>query len=208
GGSVIATRCRAASCEGIGIPAALPEAPRGPGRPRGILGAVGALRIGLVYDLLGTYPRRPGDPPDVDAEYEPEETVRVLEGALRELGCEPVRLGNPHALLASIGKGELPALDAALTIAEGFGPRNREAWAPVLLEMAGVPCLGSDALALSLALDKALAARTVAAAGVPVPEQLVVASGEELEKEAIPAPYPLFVKPRWEGTSKGVGPGS
>jgi D-alanine-D-alanine ligase len=169
---------------------------------------MGALRVGLVYDLLGTYPRRPGDPPDVDAEYEPEETVRGLEAALRRLGHEPVRIGSPHALLAGLGKGELPALDAALTIAEGFGGRNREAWAPVLLEMAGVPCLGSDALSLSLTLDKALASRTVAAAGVPVPEQLVLASANELENAVIPIPFPLIVKPRWEGTAKGIGPGS
>jgi lysine 2,3-aminomutase len=169
---------------------------------------MGALRIGLVYDLLGTYPRRPGDPPDVDAEYEPEETVRVLEGAMRRLGHEPVRLGSPHALLARIGKGELPALDAAMTIAEGFGGRNREAWAPLLLEMAGVPCLGSDALSLSTTLDKALASERVAAAGVAVPERLVLASVEELETAVLPAPFPLFVKPRWEGTAKGIGPGS
>jgi len=169
---------------------------------------VGSLRVGLVYDLLGTYPRRAGDPPDVDAEYEPEETVRVLEGALRSLGHQPVRLGNPHALLGRLGKGELPALDAAMTIAEGVGTRNREAWAPVLLEMAGVPCLGSDALALSQTLDKALASRLVAAAGVPVPEQWVLRSVRDLERSAIPDSYPLFVKPRWEGTAKGIGPGS
>jgi len=169
---------------------------------------MGSLRIGLVYDLLGTYPRRAGDPPDVDAEYEPEETVRVLEGALRSLGHEPVRLGNPHALLGRLGKGELPALDAAMTIAEGVGSRNREAWAPVLLEMAGVPHLGSDALALSQTLDKAVASRIVAAAGIPVPEQLVLRSVSELENVDLPAPYPLFVKPRWEGTAKGIGPGS
>jgi lysine 2,3-aminomutase len=169
---------------------------------------MGSLRIGLVYDLLGTYPRRAGDPPDADAEYEPEETVRVLEGALRSLGHDPVRLGNPHALLGRLGKGELPALDAAMTIAEGAGSRNREAWAPVLLEMAGVPHLGSDALALSQTLDKAVASRVVAAAGVPVPEQWVIHSLDDLEKIDLPAPYPLFVKPRWEGTAKGIGPGS
>jgi D-alanine-D-alanine ligase len=149
---------------------------------------MGSLRIGLVYDLLGTYPRRAGDPPDADAEYEPEETVRVLEGALRSLGHDPVRLGNPHALLGRLGKGELPALDAAMTIAEGAGSRNREAWAPVLLEMAGVPHLGSDALALSQTLDKAVASRVVAAAGVPVPEQWVIHSLDDLEKIDLPAP--------------------
>ncbi len=40
--------------------------------------------------------------------------------------------------------GALPGIDAALDLPEGYGSRNREAWAPVLLEMAGVPTLGSD----------------------------------------------------------------
>jgi D-alanine-D-alanine ligase len=161
-------------------------------------------RIGLVYDLLGTHPREPGAPADADVEYEPVETVQALEAALRLLGCEPVRIGSPHDLLGQIGKGELPSLDAALNIAEGFGGRNREAWAPVLLEMAGVPCLGSDALTLTATLDKAWAVRAVAAAGVPVPRQAWASSPADLENMSLPGPFPLFVKPRWEGTAKGI----
>ena len=38
-----------------------------------------ALAIALVHDLLGRTPRRECDPEDVDAEYEPEATIRVLE---------------------------------------------------------------------------------------------------------------------------------
>jgi lysine 2,3-aminomutase len=163
-----------------------------------------SLAIGLVYDLLGTYPHRPGDPLDADAEYEPEATLLLLERAVARLGHRPLRIGGPHALLAQAGKGELPPLDAALNIAEGFGGRNREAWAPVLLEMAGVPCLGSDALTLSASLDKAWARALVAAAGVPVPEQAVLSSRAEAERAALPAPFPLFAKPRWEGTAKGI----
>lgn len=166
------------------------------------------LRVGLVYDLLGTHPRRPGDPPDVDAEYEPEETIAALCAALARLGHTPVRLGSAHALLAALGKGELPALDAALNVAEGYGGRNREAWAPVLLEMAGVPTLGSDALTLSLSLDKGWCCRFLAAAGVPVVEGWSAASGPEAESLDVPGAFPLFVKPTWEGTAKGIGPGS
>lgn len=173
-----------------------------------MLACVSRLAIGLVYDLLGTYTRRPGDPADADAEYEPEATLRALEQAIERLGHRAVRLGAPHALLAAIGKGEQPALDAALSIAEGFGGRNREAWAPVLLEMAGVPALGSDALTLSLCLDKALARSVVAAAGVPVAPGCVLASRAEVESVEIPAGWPLFVKPRWEGTAKGIAPSS
>jgi D-alanine-D-alanine ligase len=165
------------------------------------------LRFGLVYDLLGTHPRRPGDPPDADAEYEPEATLEALEAAVVRLGHRPVRIGNPHELLARIAKGEL-ALDVAMNIAEGYGSRNREAWAPVLLEMAGVPTLGSDALTLSATLDKAWAVRCVRAAGVPAVAQTSVSSAGELENVDLPGGYPLFVKPRWEGTAKGIAPTS
>lgn len=166
------------------------------------------LAIGLVYDLLGTLPRAPGDPPDADAEFEPEATLHALEAALARLGHRPVRIGNPHALLSSAGKGELPHLDAALNIAEGYGSRNREAWAPALLEMAGIPCLGSDGLSLSASLDKLWAKEKVAAAGVAVVPGLSVSSAQALEGAVLPGPFPLFVKPRWEGTAKGIGPRS
>ncbi len=165
------------------------------------------LRVGIVYDLLGTHPPRPDAPFDLDAEYEPEATVEGLEEAVRRLGHAPVRLGNPHALLAAIGKGETPPVDVAMTIAEGYGGRNRESWAPVLLEMAGIPCLGSDALALAVSLDKAWAHARVAQAGVPVPSPRVL-TGSDLENTSDGWKFPLFVKPRWEGTAKGIGPHS
>ena len=166
------------------------------------------LRVGLVYDLHGTYPLRPGDPPDSDAEHEPEETVVGLEAALDGLGCEPVRLGAPHELLARASRGEVPALDAALSIAEGRGSRNREAWGPVLLDLLEIPALGSDALTLSLSLDKAWTKDVVSAAGVPTPVHAVLRSPAEAHKARLHSPFPLFVKPRWEGTAKGIGPWS
>lgn len=162
------------------------------------------LRIGLVYDLLGTAPAGPGAPPDADAEFEPPETVDALAAAVERVGHEPLRLGAPHELLAEIGQGRLPALDAAWNIAEGHGSRNREAWAPVLLEMAGVPTLGSDALTQSLSLDKAWTLDVAAAAGLPCAGHVSVASPEELENLSLPRGFPLFVKPRWEGTAKGI----
>ncbi len=173
-----------------------------------IVPSVPALRIGLAYDLFGSYPLRPGDPPDAEVEYEPEATVLVLEAALRRLGHEPVRLGNPHDVLRAAGQERLPRLDAVLTIAEGYGPRNREAWVPALCEMTGIPALGSDALTLSTTLDKLWAHRVVAAAGVPVPAHTSLASPEAAANSPLPAPFPLFVKPRWEGTAKGIGPSS
>jgi D-alanine-D-alanine ligase len=165
-----------------------------------------SVRIGLVYDRFGDTPLPPDAPPDWDAEYEPEETIAVMEAAVRALGHEPVRLGSARALLDRMRRGPL-GLDAAINIAESYGSRNREAHAPVLLELAGVPCLGSDALTLSLSLDKAWTKDLVSTAGVPVPEHRVLRSAAEIDEADLP-PFPLIVKPRYEGTAKGIAPSS
>ena len=163
-----------------------------------------SLTVGLVFETFDTYPRDPADPVDAHVEFEPESTIGALESAIDFLGHRPHRLGSPLALLEAAGRGGLAGIDVAFNLAEGFGGRNREAWAPVVLEMAGIPTLGSDALSLSLSLDKAWANRHVAAAGVPVAAQTTLASGRDAEGAALPAPFPLFVKPRWEGTAKGI----
>ena len=160
-----------------------------------------ALRVGICFDRLGDAPPPPGAPPDWDAEYEPEATVVAIEDALRVLGHRPVRLGNARAVLAA-----MPDLgvDAALTIAESYGSRNREAHVPVLLELAGVPCLGSDALSLSISLDKHLTKTLVAAAGVAVPAGVVLPPGADVAALASGLAFPAMVKPRYEGTAKGI----
>lgn len=168
-----------------------------------------SLRIGLIYDTFDAYPWREGDPPDADAEYEPEATVDVLAEAVERCGHTPVRIGTAFALQRRLNEGI--DLDAAVNIAEGARSRNREAYAPILLEMAGVPCLGSDALTLSLSLDKAWTKDLAAAANVATPPYRVFSSvetvDEAIETAELPR-FPLFVKPRYEGTSKGITPQS
>ena len=160
------------------------------------------MRVGLVYDRFGDTPPPPGAPPDWDAEYEPEETIAALEDALRRLGHQPVRLGSARALLDRMHEGLLD-IDAALTIAESYGSRNREAHAPILLELAGIPCIGSDALALSVSLDKHLTKVVARDAGLSTPDwQGIAAPG------AVELACPVFVKPRYEGTAKGIAPSS
>ena len=159
------------------------------------------MRIGLVYDVFDAYPWREGDPPDADAEYEPTETVVALAAAVRRLGHQPVPLGTAHDLLALLDD---LSVDAALSIAEGARGRNREGYAPTLFEMVGLPYLGSDALTLSLSLDKAWTKDLAAAADVPTPPYRTYASAGEVDEGDLPGDFPLFVKPRFEGSSKGI----
>jgi D-alanine-D-alanine ligase len=163
------------------------------------------MQIALIYDTFDAYPRSDDAPPDADAEYEPEETVDTLAAAVEHLGHTPIRVGTPFDLREELGDGL--DLDAALNIAEAARSRNREAYAPILLEMADVPCLGSDALTLSVTLDKAWTKDLVAAADVPTPPHRVYGGAADVDPEDLP-PFPLFVKPRHEGTSKGITPQS
>jgi D-alanine-D-alanine ligase len=163
------------------------------------------MRIGLIYDTFDAYPWVADDPPDADAEYEPEDTVETLEETVRHMGHTPVRVGTAFDLRERLDDGL--ALDAAINIAEGARSRNREAYAPILLEMAGIPCLGSDALTLSVTLDKAWTKDLVAAADVPTPPHRVFGDADAVDPGDLP-PFPLFVKPRYEGTSKGITPQS
>lgn len=178
-----------------------------------------SLTIGLVYETFDTYPSSPGDVLDAHVEFEPESTIEALEAAIRFLGHRPLRLGSPWALLSVLGRAastgafapgassklaDSVGVDAVFNLAEGWGGRNREAWAPALLEMAGIPTLGSDALTLSLTLDKAWANRWAESAGIRVARQRTLRDGDEAKSAPLPADFPLFVKPRWEGTSKGI----
>ena len=159
------------------------------------------MRIALIYDLFEDYPWIEGEAFDADVENEPEETVVALEEALRCLGHDPIRIGPARNLLLS---KEIPFFDVAVNIAEGGRGRNREGEAPALLEMMGKPFIGSDALTLSLSLDKAWTKDLARAAGVRTPDYAVYSPNQKFENLLLPGPFPLFVKPRYEGSAKGL----
>ena len=159
------------------------------------------MRVGLVFDTFDSYPWDTGDPPDADAEFEPKATVDALAEALRMLGCEPVRIGTTQDLLQCISALDI---DVALSIAEGTRGRNREAHPLALLELAGISYIGSDGLTLSLSLDKSWTKDLAVVAGVKTPDYCVYSTPEEVTHDSLPGPFPLFVKPRYEGSSKGI----
>jgi D-alanine-D-alanine ligase len=159
------------------------------------------MRVGLIYDLFEDYPWIQGEAFDADVENEPEETVLALESAIRALNHEPLRVGPARNLLSRMDN---PDFDVAINIAEGGRGRNREGEAPTLLEMMGVPFIGSDALTLSLSLDKVWTKDLAVSAGLFTPNYAVFCENEEVDCLRLPRRFPLFVKPRYEGSAKGL----
>ncbi len=71
-----------------------------------------------------------------------------------------------------------------------------------MLEILGIPYTHSGVLASSVAMQKDMAKSLLAAAGVPVPEGMVVSRLEAAKKHVLPPPY--VIKPIAEGSSVGV----
>ena len=161
------------------------------------------MRIGLTYDLKEDI--EPGRETTEDAleEYDSIEVINAISGALRALGHTTVRLGGGRQFLQKILKTRV---DFVFNIAEGRGSqRSREAQVPAVLEMLGIPYSGSDPQTLAVTLDKPLAKQLLQAAGVPTPPFHVIYSAQDLK--ALPdskIQLPAFIKPAWEGSSKGI----
>ena len=75
------------------------------------------------------------------------------------------------------------------------------------VELHDVPYVGSDPLALALGLDKAVCKRLAQAAQIPTPRWVCVEHPRALPA-MIPLTFPLIVKPRWEGSGRGIDAGA
>ena len=157
------------------------------------------FRVGMTYNVKTECVPKPGDPPDINAEFDHEETIAHMERALREAGHEVVRIGNARQLLERAGGLDV---DIVFNIAEGYEGRNRESQVPILLEMLRIPFVGADGLTLGLALDKVLTKKVLIAEGIPTPRYADVSDPDKLWE--LDLAYPLIVKLRCEGSSKGL----
>ena len=158
------------------------------------------LRVGLTYIVKTEYVLRPGDPADANAEFDHPDTIGVIEDAFRSAGHEVRRIGNARQLLEQWD--QLKGLDIVFNIAEGYEGRNRESQVPIILEMLRIPCVGADGLTLGMTLDKIVTKKILIAEGIPTPRFVELTDPEQSRGVALE--FPLIVKPRFEGSSKGV----
>ncbi len=124
----------------------------------------------------------------------------------------PATPGQSTLLSASAGGNPSDAaeLDVIFPIIHGRG--GEDGAIQGLLELAGVPYVGSGVLSSAVQMDKDLAKRLLAAAGLPV-TPWVAFSGFELDHHGLPAAadraeseigFPVFVKPANSGSSIGI----
>ena len=155
--------------------------------------------IGIAYDLKKDFGHESEGPDDRLEEYDAEETIQALQDALEALGHTGIRLGGGRVFLERI---RTRSVDMVFNLAEGANGRNREAHVPAVLEILGIPYTHSDPLTMALTLDKEMAKRVVASAGIPTPDFRLIRTRGDVRH--VDLPYPLIVKPANEGSSKGI----
>lgn len=157
------------------------------------------MKIGMTYDLKTEYIFKSTDPKDANAEFDHPDTIQVIREAIEAMGHSVVLIGSAEQLLKKMDRLDV---DLVFNIAEGFSGRNREAQVPILLEMKGIPFTGSDGLTQALTLDKLMTKKVLLSEGIPTPRFFEILHAHDPVPEDVS--FPLIVKPRFEGSSKGL----
>ena len=157
------------------------------------------MNIGLTYDLRTDYLKE-GYSMEETAEFDKEETIVSLEGALNNLGHQTERIGHARKLMQELLAGK--RWDIVFNICEGMYGDSRESLVPALLDAYQVPYVFSGAVILGISLNKAFAKQIIRDAGINTPPFLVVNQPDDVKRCQLT--YPLFAKPIAEGTGKGI----
>jgi D-alanine-D-alanine ligase len=113
-------------------------------------------------------------------------------------GGESVAIpGDPTALPGVLGR-----IDVAFPLLHG--PYGEDGTLQGLLELAGIPYVGSGVFASAAAMDKAHMKRLLAASGLLVPPYAVVREGQAIPADVDDLAWPVFVKPARGGSSIGI----
>lgn len=158
------------------------------------------MNIGMTFDLKDAYLAR-GFSQEESAEFDSAITIETIESVLTGLGHTVDRIGAVDRLVARLNDGD--RWDMVFNIAEGMLGPGREAQVPALLDAWDIPYTFSGPDVLALSLNKGWTNAVVRSLGVPTADFFVVHSSADIYK--VDLPFPLFVKPVAEGTSKGIG---
>ena len=128
------------------------------------------------------------------------DALKVGKHQVREVEGDKDLIERLGDFMPKVLKGELPGL--VFNVSYGIQGQARYAHVPSILEMIGIPYVGSGPLAHGLALDKVVAKIIFRQHNLPTPEFVVLNSWEdELSPDL---PFPMVVKPKNESVSFGV----
>jgi len=150
------------------------------------------MRIGLILNTRS-------DESEFQIEYDPPHTVELIRHGIEATGHEYVFIEADANFVETL-KRINP--DIVFNRAEGIGGESRESHVPAMLEMLGIPYVGSNVLTTAVGLNKAWAKKVLLYHGVLTPKFFVCATLQQASK--IREGFPYILKPNEEGSSVGI----
>ena len=128
------------------------------------------------------------------------EALRAYKHRVKAFEGDKDLIDRLEEFMPRVLKGEQPGL--VFNVSYGIQGQARYTHVPSILEMVGIPYVGSGPLAHGLALDKVVAKMIFRQHGLPTPDFAVLDSwDDQLPKDLS---FPLIVKPKNEAVSFGV----
>jgi D-alanine-D-alanine ligase len=144
-----------------------------------------ALKTGQPLDQV--YPwREPGE-------------IAAITGAIKELGFTPLILGSP----ADLAEHPVSGVDFIFNLSVGFVDRYRLAAGPALYSLLKLPYSGADPYTKMMSQHKHAMKSFWDKLRIPTPEWAYIHTPGDVRTASLP-PFPLILKPAYEGSSIGI----
>jgi D-alanine-D-alanine ligase len=133
------------------------------------------MKLGIVLERKDDFPFEPDDPKELDSELFSHFEEDELTSGLLDSGHEVIKIGDARRLLNRIGYWR-KRCDIVFNLSVGYRGIERKLLAPSILEVAGIPYVGSTPYTLTLTRHKYHAKVLMMNAGLPTPPSVLLPS--------------------------------
>jgi len=150
------------------------------------------MRIALILNTRS-------EETEFQVEYDPPHTIELIRHGIEATGHEYIFIEADDNFVETL-KREKP--DLAFNRAEGVRGDSRESHVPAILEMLGIPYVGSNVLTTAVGLNKAWTKKVLMFHGIQTPKFYVCTHIKQASD--IAEGFPFILKPNEEGSSMGI----
>lgn len=134
-------------------------------------------------------------------EYDPPHTIDLVEHGIRAAGHDFVFIEASEDIIEALQTHEP---DLVFNRAEGIRGESRESHVPAILEMLGIPYVGSNVLTTAVSLNKAWTKKVLSYHDIRTPNFVNCRDYREYKIQQRKLQFPVILKPNDEGSSMGI----
>lgn len=150
------------------------------------------MRIGLILNTRS-------EDTEFEIEYDPPHTIELIKHGIEATGHEYIFIEADSNFVETL-KRVKP--DLVFNRAEGLRGDSRESHVPAMLELLGIPYVGSNVLTTAVGLNKGWAKKILVHHGIQTPAFFLCSNVKQASK--ITKGFPYILKPNEEGSSMGI----